>query len=103
MKNFILLLIGAIIGNIIVACSMGGKRPNYNEFPSRSKDNTVWMKCIDGDKNNVCKYSCSKYSKKNECKKNHQHVDKMLITESLDKGFVIISRSFFLQLLRGKK
>ena len=103
MKNLALVIVGAILGTAFYACSMGSKTIKYSNFPIRSKQFSVWMKCKDGDKENVCKYICTKYKKNNQCKKGHDRVDKIEIDKALDNGWVLISKSYFLQLIRSKK
>jgi len=102
MKNLALIIFGVIFGTAFYACSMGSKAIKYNDFPIRSKEFSVWMKCLDGDKKNACKYVCTKYTRKNKCKKDHSRVDKLEIQKALDDGFMLISRNYFLQLIRSK-
>lgn len=96
MKN---LIVGLFIGITIVACGAMGKRLNYDEFARRTARNSVWMKCLDGDKQNVCKYICLEYTKKNKCKKKKEDVDRLDIQKALADGHVMMSPPVFLQLL----
>ena len=102
MKNLLLILVGAIGGTVFIACSMGGK-PRYSEFPVRAVENSVWMKCLDGDKKHACKYICTKYKRNNKCKKGKEKVVKLKIEKAFDDGFVLISKSYFLKLIRPGK
>lgn len=103
MKGLTLIIIGAIVGTVFYACSGGGRRPDYDDFPIRSKEFSVWTKCIDGDKENACKYVCTKYTRKNKCKKDHEKVDRINIEKALDNNFVLVSKGYFIQLIRSIK
>lgn len=102
MKSLIYILIGAMSGTVIYSCAMGGN-PRFNSFPVRSKENSVWMKCLDGDKLNACKYVCTKYKRNNKCKKDHEKVERLNIQDALNNGSVLISNSFFQRLIRAGK
>lgn len=93
-------LIGFTFGLVATACAMS-KRIDYDTFPRRAVDNSAFMKCLDGDKENVCKYICLEYKKDNTCKKKSEVVEKTNIEESLARGWVMVSRQSFIQLLRG--
>lgn len=93
------IILGSIIGTVIYSCAGGAKRPNYNNFPIRSKDNTVWNRCIDNDTANLCKYECMKY-KRNKCVEGYERTVKLSISSAVESGYVMISRSYYMYLLK---
>lgn len=96
MNKLTFLFIGVVIGMTFYACGMSKRKPDFDKFPHRSPEYSVWMKCVD-DYENVCKYECLKYNKKNECKE--RRTVKMPIQEALDKSYVVISKVYFLKLI----
>ena len=96
-------IIGAILGTVIFACGSGKVYRDFNDFPRRSEDNSIFMKCADGDFGNACKYECLSYDKKNKCKKNKKRVVKININKALDDGYFLVSKPFLLNLLTSKK
>lgn len=100
-NRFFYIILGATLFNVIIACSMGSKRPNYNDFPVRAKSMSAFMKCLDNDTENVCKYICKKYSKKNKCKE--PGVVKTNLKNLINDGYVVLSKELFMNLIRGNK
>jgi hypothetical protein len=99
--RLVYLLVGAMVGTVIYSCAMGGKPIDYDKVPEPNKDNSVYMKCLDGDKEHACKNVCLKYDKKNVCKE-FGLPDKVKIRESLDNGWVMMSNAMFVKLLKGE-
>lgn len=85
---------------IAIACSMGGKRLNYNDFPVRSSSMSAFMKCPDNGLESVCKYTCKKY-KKNKCEE--PGIIKINLKDAIDRGYVVISKDLFIRLISGMK
>ncbi len=104
MKSLLVLILGVYMGLFITACAMGKKsKLDYDNFPIRSNENSAWMKCLDNDQENACKYICTKYNKKNKCKKNHNKIVKLNIKKALDQGYLFISKAYFIKLITPKK
>lgn len=104
MKNILMVFIGISIGSTFFACAMGGKshKPDYDDFPVRSDDNSIWTRCVDNDTERACKYVCQKYDSKNKCKKDQTKTYKINIDKALQNGFVLVSKPFIVRLLRSK-
>ena len=96
-------LAGLFCGLVFIACGGSKIRRDYDDFPIRLKEYSLWMKCTDGDYSSACKYECTKYDRKNECKKDHERIIKMNINKALDDGYLLISRQFLLKLLISEK
>ena len=91
------------MGSIIVSCAAGGKSIKFKKLPIRSNEYSVFTKCIDGDKMNVCKYECTEYKNNNECKKDHEKVKKMDIRKALNAEYYMIKKAYLMQLLKAAK
>lgn len=102
MKELLLILLGAAIFTGVYSCAAGGKRPNFDDFPVRSKEFSVWMRCRDGGHEHVCKYECGGYNRANECKEGQEKEVRMYVKEALDSDYIVISKALFLQLISGK-
>ena len=99
MKGF---LIGVFVSVSFLACSMGSKKPDFDSFPIRAADQSIWQKCADSY-DFVCKNICTEYTRKNECKKDAEKIERMEIKKALDAGYVMTARPFLLGLLKGEK
>ena len=97
MKWFFL---GVFVSMTFLACSMGSKAPDFDKFPTRSAEFSVWQKCTN-DYTHVCKNVCTKYTRKNVCKEGHSKIEKLEVKKALDSNYVIISKAYFLKLLKG--
>jgi len=104
MKWFILGMMTAIA---IGACGWGSPSPDYNKFPDRSNDNSIWAKCPDNYEQ-LCQWVCVKgdkkkaYDRKNKCKGGHKKIVRIDMKKSLDAEYQCISKSFLMKLLRRK-
>lgn len=98
MKTF---FVGLFLGITIIACESGGRRIDFDEFPNRNPANSVYMKCKDGDLENVCKYVCKEYKRDNTCKDDKRKVVKLDLDTALERGYVVMSKHLFIKLLRG--
>lgn len=96
MKNFIL---GFALTLVVYACANGSKRPDFDKFPIRSQSQSIWQKCSDTYAF-VCQTVCTKYTKKNKCKKKHLKIKKREVKVALDAGDVLISKALLMKLLR---
>jgi len=95
MKGFIL---GLLTAMVLGACSMAGRRIDFDKLPSRSSEYLTYQRCLDGDLDNVCNYRCTKFDRKNKCKK--QKTTKLAIKEALNSGYLVISKAYYFQLLK---
>ena len=96
--RFLYIILGATLFQIAIACSMGGKRLDYKDFPVRSNSMSAFMKCPNGELHSVCKYTCKKY-KKNKCKE--PGLIKINLKDAIDRGYVVISKELFIRLISG--
>ena len=94
------ILVGSILGTAIYSCAGGRKSIKFKNFPQRSDESSVWSKCKDGDYSHICKYYCTKYDKRNKCKKTFEKIKKRSMKLSLDQGYVVMSKSLFIKLLQ---
>jgi len=102
MKKYLIgTIMGILLGIVVSACAGGGKSVRYRDFANRNMGSSVWMKCKDGDIKNICKYYCSKYKKNNKCKRGHRKPKKINLSTALDSGYVVMSKSFWIKLLRS--
>lgn len=108
MKMFIF---GALLMNILLACAGGSKRPDFDQFPKRSDDQSIWQKCtVEQHKkvinkcpniyDCVCRVVCEKYTRKNVCKKGAEKILSREVKVALDAGDVIISKALLLEKLK---
>ena len=102
MRAIGLILLGGALFTAIYSCGSGGKRPDYDDFPTRSKEFSVWTKCTDGSYDKVCKLVCEDYTRKNRCKDGKMREVSLDIKEAIDDGYVIMSKAMFIKLLTEK-
>ena len=95
------IICGLLIGIAISACAGGKRSIKYKNFAQRSDEYSVRSKCKDGDDKNICKYYCDKYTKYNKCKKGYKKVKKRDLKKSLDQGFVVMSKSLWIELMQN--
>ena len=100
MSKIIYMIVGSLIETVLYSCAMGSKSPDFDDFPLRSNEYSVFNKCKDGDIVNACKYECTKYKRDNTCKDGHETTKRINIVNSIKNGYVLIDKSFFINLIR---
>ena len=101
MKSFLLIMVGAIGGTVLLACAMGKNSVKYEEFPVLAPEYSVYGECSDNQEGTeVCRSICLEWKNKNECKK--EDVDRKKTNVLLKAKWVMVTYEQYLKSLKVK-